>query len=252
MRNPLLEEAAAVYMRRREYLTLHLAYVAGMALFLTLLWPARGLLYFFRTESTPAAFQAFVIAQVIAVCGISLAAGLDRLAESQIIRYSEWIERTGIPIRILGTGKLLAGIVHTTVLVIVGIPFAVVAAGPAGITLDVVAATELVVLLAGITGRIAGMLIGHLGETRYFIRVTGAWIYLALIFVATIRIGTPLNPIIAVVEQHAPGPGGGASLLTVSLAQLAAAALIGVGFWISLARHRVQALRRAEAEGVHG
>ena len=262
MRNPVLEEAAEVYIRRREYLTFHLVYVAGIALFTILVWPARGFMYFFRTETVPAVFQATIIAQVIVITGVSLYAGLDRLAEAQIIRYSEWLERTTLPVSLLFQGKMLAGTVHTLFFVVAGLPFAVIAAGPSGVTVAAVLASELILLLAGLIGRVAGMLISHVGETRYVVRVVGGWIFVALLFVLTVQTYQPLNPIFAVIAQHgedspfmavetAADPA--VSRLAVSrladnplvasaVPLLAVALILAALFRLSLTRHRKTAL----------
>lgn len=255
MRNPILEEAAALYLRRREYLLFHLLSLAGAAFFTFVLWPSRDFMYFFRTGSVPAVFQATLVAHVLGVTGLSLYAGLDRLADSQIIRHSEWLERTAIPTGVLARGKLLAATVHTAMLTVLALPFAVIAAGPAGISIRAVAASEVIVLLSGLAGRYAGMIISHLGETRYVVRVVGGWIFAALLFVATIQFYQPLNPIVAVVAQHAessplmridgrtnvathPLVTSGAPLLAVAIA------LAGL-YWFSLTRHRANAKREA-------
>ncbi|MFW5788736.1 MAG: hypothetical protein ACOCW3_02240 [Spirochaetota bacterium] len=248
MRNPILEEAAHVYLHRREYLIFHLVSLAGAVLITFALWPNRGFMYFFRTESVPAVFQATVIVHVLAVTGLSLYAGLDRLAEAQIIRYSEWLERTTIPIGILARGKLLAGVVHTLMLTVAFVPLAVVAAGPAGIPIRAVLASEVIVLLAGCTGRVAGMLISHLGETRYVIRVIGGWIFVAVLFVATIQFYQPLNPIYAVIAQHAEDSplmraNAARSLLEHPLASSGIPLILAFGalavlYWYSLVHHR--------------
>ena len=255
-RNPILEEAAQVYLHRREYLIFHLVSLAGAVLITFALWPNRGLMYFFRTESVPAVFQATVIVHVLAVTGLSLYAGLDRLAEAQIIRYSEWLERTAIPVGVLARGKLLAGVVHTLMLTVAFVPFAVVAAGPAGIPIRAVLASEAMVLLAGCAGRIAGMLISHLGETRYVVRVIGGWIFVAVLFVATIQFYQPLNPIYAVIAQHAEGSplmrtDATGSLLEHPLVSSGMPLLLAIGalaalYWYSLVRHRRTAERERE------
>ncbi len=247
MRNPLLEESAAVYVRRREYLWLHLVYVAGLAVLAVVLWPARGFMYFFRTETVPGSFQATIIIHVLAVTGLSLAIGLDRIAESQIIRYSEWLERTAVPIRVLFTGKVVSAVAHTFFLVMAGVPFAVVAAGPAGISLTTVAASEAIVLLAGLLARIAGMLISHVGETRYVVRVIGSWVFLALLFVVTVRAYPPLNPIVAVIAQHSESSPVAGNPFLASGAPLAGAVIVLVAlFWFSLERHRKAAHRMVQ------
>lgn len=247
MKNPLLEESAEVYVRRREYLWLHLTYIAGLAVFAVALWPARGFMYFFRTEMVPGSFQATIIIHVIAVTGLSLAIGLDRIAESQIIRYSEWLERTAVPIRVLFTGKIVSAVAHTLFLVMAGIPFAVLAAGPAGISLSAVAASEAIVLLAGLAGRIAGMLISHIGEIRYVVRVIGSWVFVALLFVVTVQAYPPLNPIVAVVAQHSESSLAGENPLLASGTPLAGAVIVLVAlYWISLERHRKAAQRMVQ------
>lgn len=256
MKNPILEEAAQVYLRRREYLIFHLVSLAGAVLMTFALWPSRGFMYFFRTESVPAVFQATVIVHVLAVTGLSLYAGLDRLADAQIIRYSEWLERTALPVGVLARGKILAGFVHTLMLTVVFVPFAVIAAGPAGIPIAAVLASEVIVLLSGIAGRLAGMLISHAGETRYVIRVIGGWIFVAVLFVATIQFYQPLNPIYAVIAQHAEDSplmrtGTATSLVEHPLFSsgvplvVTIAALMAL-YWYSLARHRRIAERERE------
>lgn len=256
MRNPVLEEAAKVYLQRREYLIFHLVSLAGAVLITFALWPSRGLMYFFRTESVPAVFQATVIIHVLAVTGLSLYAGLDRLADAQIIRYSEWLERTAIPVGVLARGKILAGVVHTLMLTVAFLPLAVVAAGPAGIPLRAVLASEAIVLLSGIAGRVAGMLISHVGETRYVVRVIGGWIFVALLFVATIQLYQPLNPLYAVVAQHAEDSplmrsDATASLLEHPLVSSGLPLILAIGaltalYWYSLGHHRRTAERERE------
>jgi hypothetical protein len=255
MSNPIMEEASEVYLRRREYVRLHIAYLIVHIVFAVLLWPNRGFMDYFRTDTVPVAFQGMVIIHLLAAATISLYAGLDRLAESQIIKHSEWLERTGVPVRLLATGKLVAAMLHGLLLVGLGAPSVVIAAGPAGIPFGAVAASEVIVLLTAVTCRLAGMIISHVGETRYFTRTTGGWIFLALLFVATVRTVPALNPIVSVIRQHSEtsplmnadssvtwrahplvGPGIALSLLAVVLASL---------YVISLYQHRRRHLREA-------
>jgi hypothetical protein len=256
VKNPILEEAAEVYLRRREYLLFHLSFLVGAAFFTFVLWPSRDFMYFFRTESVPAVFQATLVAHVLGVTGLSLYAGLDRLAEAQIIRHSEWLERTAIPVGVLARGKLLAATVHTTMLTVLAVPFAVIAAGPAGISVRAVVASEAIVLLSGLAGRYAGMLIAHLGETRYVVRVIGGWVFVALLFVATIQLYQPVNPIVAVIAQHAENSplmqlesranAATHPLCTSGLPLLAIAMSLAGLYWFSLSRHRTHAEREAQ------
>lgn len=256
MKNPILEEAAEVYMRRREYLWFHVVYAAAIALFTVMVWPARGFMYFFRTESVPAVFQATVVVHVLVVTAVSIYVGLDRLADSQIIRYSEWLERTAIPVGALFRGKMTAAVVHTLFLTAVGVPFAIVAAGPSGTPIAAVLASETIVLLSGLAGRVAGMLISHVGEYRYVVRVVGAWLYIALLFVATVQLYRPLNPIVAVVRQHLESspfmqPSEALPLpqnpLVASGVPMLILVLVLAGVYrITLARHRKSVLTRTQ------
>ena len=202
MRNPIIEESSEVFLRRPQYVRLHIGVVGVIILFTILLWPSRGFMVFFRSETVPAVFQAVVIFQLLLAAGVSLYIGLDRLAEAQIIKYSEWIERTALPIRVLAIGKLSSALLHSLLIVGLGVPMVVVSAGPAGIPPGAVASSEVVVLFTAIVCRMAGLLISHIGETRYFTRVTGGWIFLALLFVATVRIAPVLNPVVSVIAQH--------------------------------------------------
>ncbi|MFP4112797.1 MAG: hypothetical protein ACOC2Y_01095 [Spirochaetota bacterium] len=248
MKNPILEESAEVYLRRREYMWLHISYAAAIALFAVLLWPIQGFMTFFRTETIPSVFQATVIVHLLAVNGISLYVGLDRLADDQIIHYSEWLERTNVPLGVLFRGKIIGGVVHTLFIVAAGFPFVLVASGPAGIPFAAVVASEVIVFIAGLLGRICGMLMSHVGETRYIIRVIGAWLYVAFFYLGTLQIYRPLNPIAAVVMQHAedspfmqlgrtgvldnPLVAAGAPMLAVTI-------VLAAVFRFSLARHRL-------------
>lgn len=257
MRNPILEEAAAVYLRRREFVLLHLGWIAGALLFTIFLWPSRGFMYFFRTETIPAVFQATSVAHVLAVSTLSLYLGMERLGEEHIIRYSEWIERTTLPVGVLFRGKLLVALVQTVFLTATLFPFALIAAGPAGAPPAAVLASTTVVLLAGLASRFAGMLVGHLGETRYALRVLGPWLYALLLFVATVQLYRPINPIVAVISQHAEDspfmrPEASAALLDNPLVasgvpMLVLALALLVGYRASLFRHRADAIREARS-----
>jgi hypothetical protein len=81
-------------------------------------------------------------------------------------------------------------------------PFLFIVAGPAGIPARAVLSVELVAFLAALFCRIVGMFINLIGENRDFFRVISSWFFLALIYLATIQLAPPLNPIIAVVRQQ--------------------------------------------------
>ncbi len=241
MPNPLLTEAVAVYLRGRRYVVVHITVALTMALTAVAVWPHHSLLYFFRTGTQPLVLLATLIVQVVLVTGVSLAAGLDRIAGSAIIRHSEWLERTTLPIGVIVRGKLLAAVSHTAVLTLLGLPAAVVAAGPAGSGLAPVLAAQIVVFMSGSAARTAGMIIAHFGERNYVVRITGGWVFLALLFVATITVYPPLNPIAAVAS--APG----ATVLNPVLASAGSLAgatlLLMIVYRVSLARHRVKTER---------
>jgi hypothetical protein len=202
MRNPILEEAGEVFLRRKEYVRVHLVFVAILTAFTVAAWPGQGFMEYFRTETIPMSFQAVAIFRLLISAVFSLYAGLDRLAESQIIKYSEWLERTRLPVRMLATGKLVAATLHALFIEALGFPMVVIAAGPAGVPFRALMACELIVLFTVVVCRFAAMLISHRGETRYFTRVTGGWLFLALLFIATVRISPALNPIMSVLSQY--------------------------------------------------
>lgn len=232
-RNPVLQEARAVYLHRREYLWLHLGYLAASAVMLLIVWPSRDLMHFFRTQSPPPVYDVMVVYHAITLSLMNIFIGQDRVADGSIIRYSEWLERTSVPISILVGGKLFAAALHTVILTVVCLPFLVVAASPAGIPIQVIAPATLVLLLVSLLCRMVGMLISHWGESNYVIRVVGAWIFIALLFVATIQALPAVNPVVAVVS---PGrmvvPAAVYVTATVAFAAIHA---------VSLARHRRKA-----------
>jgi hypothetical protein len=242
IRNPLLEEAAEVYLRRREYVILHVIVLLGMALTTIGFWPSHSFLTFFRTETVPAVLQATLIIQGLGLTIIGFYVGLDRLAEKHIIRHSEWIERTTIPIGALFRGRIAAATIHMVLLSGAGLPFVVIAAGPAGSSLRVALAGTSLVFLSGLVGRFAGMLVSHLGERNYVVRVTGGWLFMAVFLVVTIQVYQPLNPVAAVVRVlDAPGD----TVITSGAALAAAAILLAATYWESLARHRARSRREA-------
>ena len=242
MRNPLLEEAAEVYIRRREYVILHLIVLIGMAVTTVGFWPSHSFLTFFRTETVPAVLQATLIIQVLGVTIFGLYVGMDRLAENGIIRHSEWIERTSISIGVLFRGRVAAATIHMLLVAAAGLPFVVIAAGPAGSPLGAALGGTLVVFLSGLAGRLAGMLVSHLGELSYVVRITGAWLFMAAFFVVTIQLFPPLNPIAAVVNVlDAPAD----TVLRSGTALVAVALLLAAAYRESLARHRARAKREA-------
>lgn len=238
MPNPLLTEAVGVYLRRRQYVVLHVTVALTMTLAAVAFWPRHSFLHFFRTETQPLVLLATLIVQVVLVTVVSLAAGLDRIAGSAIIRHSEWLERTTLPIGVIVRGKLLAAVLHTAVLTLLGLPAAVVAAGPAGSGLAPVLAAQIVVLMSGTAARIAGLIVTHLGERNYVVRVTGGWIFTAILFVATITVYPPLNPIAGVAR--APGATDLDPVLESAGSLAGATLLLMIVYGISLARQRAR------------
>ncbi|MFP4376531.1 MAG: hypothetical protein ACLFP4_05765 [Spirochaetales bacterium] len=252
MSNPVLEESAAVYLRRREYLLLHSLYLIVSAVFVLMVWPARSYMYFFRTETVPAAFLATTVFHVLALAGVNMYIGMDRLANTEIIRYSEWLERTSLPVRALAAGKLAAGLLHSLFLTLLAAPFLVVAAGPSGVTITTVTSLLPLLFLTGFACRVAGQVVSHLGEESYFVRTIAGWFFMVLLFLLSIQVYQPINPIVVVTGQlQALEPGvdaAGSPAIPLWEALLALALLTGgliLIYWVGLTRHRHRAERGA-------
>jgi len=199
---PILEESFHVYLQTRAYRRLHVFYILGLATVTVLVWPSRGFMDFFSTESVPSAFQVVLILQLLALSAVATYSGMDRVASEEIIRYSEWIGRTPVRLRTLMIGKLTAGSLHTLLLIVLGLPFLVIAAGPAGIPLRALVSGVLVMALVVTLCRTVGMIISVVGEEHDVIRIVGSWVFLALLYLGTIQVLQPLNPIIAVSRQQ--------------------------------------------------
>ncbi len=242
IRNPLVDEAAEVYLRRREFVILHVIVLFGMALTTVGFWPTHSFLTFFRTETVPAVLHATLIIQALGMTILGLYVGLDRLAESGIIRHSEWIERTTIPIGTLFRGRIAAATIHMFLLAAAGLPFVVIAAGPSGSPLPAALAGTLLVFLSGLVGRFAGMLVSHLGEQSYVVRVIGGWLFMAAFLVVTAQLYPPLNPVAAIIRVLDSSV---RTALESGVALLAVALLLAAGYRESLARHRARSRREA-------
>jgi hypothetical protein len=200
--NPVVEESVNLHFRTRQFRVLHTVYIGALAAVTVVLWPSRGFMEFFSSQTIPAAFEAIVIFQLLAISGISVFLGLDRLAGTEIIRYSEWLEHTHLPVRALLGGKVAAALIHAFVLVAIGSPFLFILAGPGGIPLRAVFSAQWIIFLVALFSRFAGMFISVVGETRDVVRIVGSWIFLALFYMGTLQVLRPLNPIIAVVRQQ--------------------------------------------------
>lgn len=253
MKNPVLDESTEILLHRRESFLMHAGYLLLLSLFLVVVWPSRSYMYFFRMESVPPVFLANAVFLVLLTGGFSFYLGLDRMAGGHAIRYVEWLERTNVPVRSLATGKILTGVVHTAFLVALGAPILIAAAGPSGVPLSVLPGLGLVVFLTALACRIAAMIVGHYGEESYVIRTVGIWVFAALLFVLSLRIFRPINPIVAAVEQIAVGAPGAIGGIQQGAGVARAAGIIGLAalnvvlcaaYWFSLRRHRIRALRR--------
>jgi hypothetical protein len=253
--NPIVEESINLQLRTRQFRVLHTLYIGAVALITVILWPSRGFMEFFSTQSVPAAFEAIVIFQLVTLSGISVFVGLDRLAGSEVIRYSEWLEHTRLPVRKLLSGKLAAAAIHTVVLIAIGSPFLFISAGPGGIPLRAVFSAQWIIFLVALFSRMVGMLISLVGETRDVVRIVGSWVFLALFYLGTIQVLQPLNPIIAVVRQQneasplvstvARVPLSLHPALPSSLYLLSGMILVVVVFTWTMYRHRSRAVKHS-------
>lgn len=253
--NPIVEEAAQTYIHRREYGVLHSAYVGALAAVTVLAWPSQSLMEYFRSGSVPAVFEVVTIVELLALSVIGLVVGQDRLAAADVIRYTEWLERTRLPVSTLVSGKLVSALLHTVALVALGTPFVVIAAGPAGIPIRATLSSQWIILLVALFCRIIGMVLSHTGERYYFLRVVGAWVFLALLYLVTIGVLQSANPIVAVVRQYnevsplvstlGPVPVARHPALVPSIYLLSASVIASALFAWSLAHHRKRAERSA-------
>lgn len=256
--NPIVEESARVYLRRKEYGFLHVAYIGALAAVTVLAWPSQGFMEFFRSGTVPAVFQVVTVVELLTLSAIGLYVGQDRLAASTIIRYSEWLERTELPVRTLFAGKLLSAALHTVLLVALGTPFLIIAAGPAGLPVRATLSAQWIILLVALLCRITGMLLCHLGEEHYFVRVVGPWVFLALLYLVTIGVLQTLNPVVALVRQYSeasalvstvgPVPFLQHPALLPSVYLLGGSVIVAALFALGLARHRGRADRGSDHE----
>lgn len=253
--NPVIDESIGVYFRSRPYRTTHAVYLGLLGLMTIVVWPGRGFMEFFSTASVPAAFEVLSILQLLLLTGIGMYSGMERLASTRIISYTEWLDHTSIPILRLAAGKILAAVLHTVLLVLLASPFLFIAAGPGGIPVRAVFSTQLVILLIALFCRVAGMSIALLGERRDVIRIVGSWIFLALLYLATLQVLQPVNPIIAVARQQnersplvstvAPVPLAEQPALPAVIAYVAGIALAAGLLLLGMHRHRVKTERLA-------
>ena len=252
--NPIIEESINLHFKTHQFKVLHGIYVGIMALVTVALWPSRGFMEFFSTQTIPAAFEVVAIFQLIALSGISISVGLDRLASSEIIRYSEWLERTQLPVGTLLIGKLTSAVIHTVVLIAIGSPFLFISAGPGGIPVRAVLSTQWIIFLVALFCRMVGLLISLVGESREVVRIIGSWVFLALLYLGTIQVFQPLNPIIAVVRQQNeasllvstvdPVPFSLHPAVPSSVYLLSGMILAILAFATAMYRHRSRALKR--------
>lgn len=252
--NPVIEESINLQFKTHQFRVLHGIYIGIVALVTVTLWPSRGFMEFFSTQTVPAAFEVVAIFQLIVLSGISISVGLDRLAGSEIIRYSEWLERTRLPVRTLLIGKLVSAVIHTVVLIAIGSPFLFISAGPAGIPVRAVLSAQWIMLLVALFCRMVGLFISLVGESREVVRIIGSWVFLALLYLGTIQVFQPLNPIIAVVRQQNeasplvstvdPVPFSLHPAVPSSIYLLAGIFLVIVAFGTTMYRHRSRALKR--------
>ncbi|TVQ21474.1 MAG: hypothetical protein EA382_13630 [Spirochaetaceae bacterium] len=196
--HPIVAEAISLYVESRPFRSLHGLYVAALAIVVVVAWPGRSPIYFYRGGFVPPVFLTVIIAQTVLIGAFSTLFGLGRPASRRTTGFVEWIEGSPLPTREILGFKHAIGLIHTLVLVTIATPIAVVAAVPVGVPPVTIASSIAVVALTGIVCRSAGLLIGSVGELSYVVLVVGPWVFAAALFIGTIVVYPPLNPIAAV------------------------------------------------------
>ncbi len=196
--HPIVAEAISLYVESRPFRSLHGIYVAALAIVVVVAWPGRSPIYFYRGGFVPPVFLTVVIAQTVLTGAFSTLFGLGRPASRRTTGFVGWVEGSPLPTREILFAKHSIGLIHTLVLVAIATPIAVVAAVPAGVPPAAIAASIAAVALTGIVCRSAGLLIGSVGELSYVTLVVGPWVFVAALFIGTIVVYPPLNPIASV------------------------------------------------------
>jgi hypothetical protein len=126
----------------------------------------------------------------------------------------------------------------------------VVAAGPSGVTLETVVVLLPLLFLTAFLCRVAGQIVSHYGEDSYFARTIAGWLFVALLFLVSIQVYRPINPIVVVTQQlQALEPGvNAAARQTIPLWESLVALAVLTGaliliYWYGLKRHRQRAER---------
>ena len=90
--NPVIEESINLHFTTHQFKVLHGIYIGSMVLVTVALWPSRGFMEFFSTQTVPAAFEAIVVFQLITLSGISVYVGLDRAfqgrTDGSLVRFT--------------------------------------------------------------------------------------------------------------------------------------------------------------------
>jgi uncharacterized membrane protein len=239
-----VREGVRAYLSEQEVLRASL-YVAGLlGLALLALWPRGSLETALRTGAASDTFTVVAICFLLALLYLGARWGAEDYAANPTVQLHEYVTMTPVSLLSLVSGRLLVGLLHTLVMLLLGAPFLVAAMAVGGAGVPEAFRALAVIGAASLAARMCGLLTRTLIGTRRPLREILLFLVLAAVFGSTFFVAPAVSPFSALAGLLNPAEESSVSI-RCALAYLAVAVLLAACALAVLTGTRVRARARA-------
>ena len=204
--NPILAEGLSQYFQKARNSRVYLTYAILVGSILFLWWPKNRYTYFLEFQIVPSTFTLVVITVFILITYLSVRFGTEGLGHDEFYTWYEWVNLTPVPVRKLVFGKLVLSLMHTLFLVLLILPFLVIATSPSGISRTDLAASLLVLFTCAFAYRMTAVFLTSVLDEHPFLLKLLLWLIVFAIALLAMALWPLISPIHALLSRTSADP----------------------------------------------
>jgi hypothetical protein len=204
--NPFLQEGLTAAFSRRAFRRTYNAMVAGMAVFLVLVWPKGPLADFLRGGRSPQAFQSVAIALLLLLSYLGGRNGLQEYARDAFTEVEDLAALSAVRVRTIVGGRFLFAALHAAFLLCLGLPFLTVSLTVSGYGLAVLCRACLLVFLPAFAVRAMAVFLTIAADLSAVPRNLAVFAGTAALFLGTAFLLPAWCPILLLAKPDGPPP----------------------------------------------
>ena len=203
-KNALFIEGITLYFSDNRIVRTYIIYALLLTLSVAVWWPKRSFFDFLELRSVPSTYNLTVASAFLLLVYAGGRFGLNAYGRGKAHSLTSWLNMTPLGPTAIVAGKSGLALVQTCFFLILASPFLVLAAAPAGVSLEIVGLSLIILLLFALTYRLIGLLLLTFLEERALAPAIFYWAVILVVGLLSLYIFPGVNPVLALVSLSTP------------------------------------------------